>query len=82
MPRMALYVARNIKGHSGQEPFFHLHRLTQKPEWVLCALLSTKGRLAQLARASGLHPEGRRFESSTAHHPSLGAERKAKDATP
>ena len=26
------------------------------------------GRLAQLVRASGLHPEGRRFESCTAHH--------------
>ena len=32
------------------------------------------GRLAQLARASGLHPEGRWFESITAHHliPRLG----------
>ena len=26
------------------------------------------GRLAQLARASGLHPEGRRFEPVIAHH--------------
>ncbi len=26
------------------------------------------GRLAQLARASGLHPEGREFESLIAHH--------------
>ena len=27
-----------------------------------------RGRLAQLARASGLHPEGRRFKSCTAHY--------------
>src|SRR5579863_7949368 len=26
------------------------------------------GRLAQLVRASGLHPEGREFEALTAHH--------------
>ena len=26
------------------------------------------GRLAQLARASGLHPEGHRFDSYSAHH--------------
>ena len=29
------------------------------------------GRLAQLVRASGLHPEGRRFESCTAHYTTL-----------
>ena len=27
-----------------------------------------RGRLAQVARASGLHPGGRRFESFIAHH--------------
>ncbi len=30
--------------------------------------IKMNGRLAQLARASGLHPEGRRFESYIAHH--------------
>ena len=35
---------------------------------TMCAPFKGKGRLAQLARASGLHPEGRRFESFTAHH--------------
>lgn len=31
-------------------------------------LLSVRGRLAQLARAAGLHPVGHRFESCAAHH--------------
>ncbi len=35
---------------------------------LLCALLATQGRLAQLVRASRLHREGRRFESVNAHH--------------
>ncbi len=36
------------------------------------ALTRTLGRLAQLVRASGLHPEGRRFESCTAHQSGHG----------
>lgn len=34
---------------------------------VFLRVASFKGRLAQLVRASGLHPEGRRFESYIAH---------------
>ena len=34
---------------------------------VFEASVLVSGRLAQLVRASGLHPEGRRFESVTAH---------------
>ncbi len=30
------------------------------------------GQLAQLVRACGLHPQGQRFESSTAHFDSMG----------
>ena len=33
--------------------------------WARMAI--SRGRLAQLVRASGLHPEGRGFESLTAH---------------
>src|SRR6185437_9398780 len=39
--------------------------------------LKAVGRLAQLVRASGLHPEGREFEALTAHHHVLESPRRA-----
>ena len=35
--------------------------------FLFCCIMYGVGRLAQLARASGLHPEGRRFEPCIAH---------------
>ena len=36
--------------------------------FIKLVLLICLGRLAQLVRASGLHPEGHRFDSYSAHH--------------
>ena len=35
---------------------------------IIGVVLQIQGRLAQLVRASGLHPEGQWFESTIAHH--------------
>lgn len=45
--------------------FFVKKMLTIK-KWVI--IIETDGDLAQLARATGLHPVGREFESLSLHH--------------
>src|SRR5256885_277652 len=40
----------------------------QSSFWWPQSNFASRGRLAQLVRASRLHREGRRFESCTAHH--------------
>ena len=50
---------------------FFKKKLALKKQIVLTQSVSLSGRLAQLVRATGLHPVGRRFESYTVYHSKL-----------
>ena len=43
-------------------------RLDPTPEHTILQQFSMQGRVAQLVRATGLHPVGRGFESLPVHH--------------
>jgi hypothetical protein len=60
MSSFALRVSRSVE-----------HSSLTNMKGLLLSHVTSYGRLAQLARASGLHPEGRGFESLAAHQPIL-----------
>ena len=72
-----LWLSRNFHVQGGEnmhKSFFMekscviLLKISCKEDWyILASFLVVLGRLAQLARAPGLHPGGHRFESYIAH---------------
>ena len=65
--RLTLHDSRNILLQDNVAPVEQRHFAFQAINRWLSSIQKICGRLAQLVRASGLHPEGRRFESCTAH---------------